>query len=90
MSAIAPTDDYVSTKTGRIPRLTHNNYPIWAKAMRFALIGIEAWGIVNGTEQEPEVPEDNATVRERNEYKSYTKRHKKAVSLIFSAVTPAI
>ena len=90
MSAIAPSDDYVFTKTAKTPRLTHNNYPIWAKAMRFALIGMEAWGIVNGTAEEPDVPGDNATLRERNEYKDYTKRHSKAVSLIYGAITPAI
>ena len=84
-------NDYDTTKTSaRIPRLTYTNYPMWAKTMKYALIGMEAWNIVNGTEEEPDIPKDNASIRECNSYKDYNKRYSKAVSLIFGAITLAI
>jgi hypothetical protein len=61
--------------------------------MKYALIGIEAWNIVNGTEPEPDVPAGaaaGATQRNRESLERYHKRSNKAVSLIYGSVTPAI
>ena len=92
MSATGSTDnDYIITKIGaKIPRLNHSNYPAWANAMRYALIGAGAWGIVNGTEYEPDVPSGGAKLRDCNKFKDYNKRFNKAVSFIYGAVTPEI
>ena len=57
--------------------------------MKYALIGVEAWTIVNGTELEPDVPA-GAAQRNRETFERYQKRSNKAVSLIYGSVTPAI
>ena len=61
------------TKTGIIPRLAQNNYPAWAKAIKFALIGMDVWSIVDGSEVEPDAAEAN-TQSTRDELQAYCKR----------------
>ena len=81
------TADNLVTKTGIIPRLTHNNYPAWTNAIKFALIGTKGWRIVNGDEEEPEV---GITQRSRDAHENYQDRADKALSLIYGSVSQAI
>ena len=67
--------DYYVTKAGTIPRLTHSNFAIWSNAVKYALIGNDAWNIVDASEEAPEV---NGSQRTRDEYRKYVKRSNKA------------
>ena len=90
MTALPPTSDYMVTKSGTIPRLTHNNFAIWFNTIKYVLIGTDAWNIIIGREAEPNIPAVRVNVWHRNEYKDYTKRANKAVSLIYGSVTPLV
>ena len=68
--------DYLITKSGTVPRLTHSNYPAWTNAIKYVLIGTDTWNIVTGDEEEPDG--DNYEFR---------KRTNKAVSLLYGSVT---
>ena len=70
--------DYLTTKNGIIPRLNHNNYPAWAKAIKFVLIGTDAWSIISGIDEEPDADAAN-TQRARDEVRDYQKRKNKAL-----------
>lgn len=67
MSASTPASNFYITKAGSIPRLTHDNYPIWSNSIKHALIGIEPWTIVNGTELEPDIPAGAAAAQRNRE-----------------------
>ena len=86
-ASTATSTDYLTTKTGIIPRLTHSNYPAWNNAMKFALIGIKGWRIANGEEEEPEV---GLTQRSRDAHENFQDRADKALSLIYGSVTQAL
>ena len=59
--------DYV-TKFGSIPRLTHGSYLVWSNAIKFALMVLQGWRIVNGEEVESEI---GVTQRSREAHESY-------------------
>ena len=45
------SNDYLVTKSGIIPRLTHSNFAAWSNAIKYILIGNDTWNIVDGTEE---------------------------------------
>ena len=79
--------DYYLTKAGTIPTLTHSNFAIWSNAVKYALIGSDAWNIVDGSEEAPEM---NGSQRTKDEYRKYVKRSNKAVSILYGSITPAV
>ena len=83
-----PNLDYLVTKIGTVPKLTHDNFPAWSKAIKFVLIGIDVWDIVDSTEVEPAVNGNNQ--RNRDEIKDYRKRSNKAMALIHASVSSPI
>ena len=79
--------DYYVTKAGTILRLTQSNFGIWSNAVKYVLIGSDAWNIVDRSEEAPEV---NGSQRTRDEYRKYVKRSNKAVSILYGSITPAV
>ena len=71
------TQEYYTSKYGRIAILTGDNYPIFHQSCQTALIVVNAWSIVSREEARPVVrPGD------------YDKRLRKAIQLISSSVAP--
>ena len=56
-------------------------------ATKYILTGTDSWGILSGTEVEPE---GNGTQRSRDGHKRFHKSANKAVALIYGSLTPAI
>ena len=79
--------DYYVTKAGTIPRLTNSKFTIWSNAVKYALIGSDAWNIVDGSEEAPDV---NGFQRTRDKHRKYVKRSNKAVSILYGSITPAV
>ena len=75
-------------KNGRVPLLTTSNYKPWSVAIRHILNSVSCWEIVEGTEQEPPVPGNNAQPATREKYQDYKKRKSTATSLIYSSCSP--
>ena len=77
---------FLTTKTGTWPKFTHGNFPAWHNAIKYILIGNNAWEIVTGQEHDP----TGIIGTTCNEIKGYRKRHNKAMAPLHSSLSPAI
>jgi hypothetical protein len=76
---------YYTNKYGRCVRLTAVNYTKWKAQVSVLLHGGNQFGIVMGTEAEPEGP--NSTNRSYDIYKSYQDRKRDAVTMLYNSLS---
>lgn len=65
-----------------IEKLDKNNYQPWKFRMRNYLIGKSLWDYVTRDEEEPELPEKNATADELKAWREWNEKDKKVMLLI--------
>ncbi|KAI9761360.1 MAG: hypothetical protein M1840_001956 [Geoglossum simile] len=80
---------------GEAPKLTTSNHYIWSKAVTFILQSAQAWEVVSGEEERPEVPATSSRAQDRTEQyeaklKEYKAHYYTARAILYQFCTPSL